>query len=110
MPIYEQNRFTDDYNGTHMNDCDETLLKSVLIREPNTPRGDNFTTLTPATNQIYLSTPPIDSDGNVQSAQTRRVTSGTGIRPPVVQVYDVVVDLLDRELTVNPRNLTLQHS
>ena len=59
--------------------------------------------MTPATNQIYLSTPPIDSDGNVQSAQTRRVTSGAGIRPPVFQVDDVVVDLLNRELTGQPK-------
>ena len=83
MPIHEKNCFTDDYNGTHMNDSDETFLKSVLLREPNTPRGDNFTTLTPITNQSYLSTPPLDADGNVQSAQTRRVTSGADIRPPV---------------------------
>ena len=103
MPIHEQNRFTDDYNGTHMDDSDETFLKSILIREPNIPRGDNFTTLTPVTIQSYLSSPPTDADGNVQSAQTRQVTSGTGIRPPVFQIDDVVVDLLDRELTGQPK-------
>ena len=78
---------------------DETFLKSVLICERNTPRGDNFTTLTPVTNQSYLSSPPI----NVQSAQIRQVTFGTGIRHPVCQLDDVVVDLLDRELTDQPK-------